>query len=51
MEDECRLTGQLAQVQPEPQLQEPEVEHPQSPAMMNDLIDVCLGWGVYLSAC
>jgi hypothetical protein len=29
-----QLTGQLAQVQPEPQLHEPEVEHPQSPAMM-----------------
>lgn len=28
-----RLTGQLAQVQLEPQLQEPEVEHPQSPMM------------------
>jgi hypothetical protein len=29
------LTGQLGQVQLEPQLQVPEVEHPQSP-MMND---------------
>jgi len=42
------LWGQLAQVQPEPQLQEPEVEQPQSPMMM---VLVCLvgGGGVWSS--
>lgn len=29
-----KLTGQLSQVQPVPQLQEPELEHPQLPILM-----------------
>jgi hypothetical protein len=37
------LTGQLSQVQPVPQLQEPELEHPQLPILMN-LLGLQLVW-------
>ena len=37
------LWGQLSQVQPVPQLQEPELEHPQLPILMN-LLGLQLVW-------